>query len=66
MVCIRCKMAVQSVLEGLKISYKEIELGRVKLTDGINAQQRQQLNTALQHYHLELMDDKKKDYHRKD
>ena len=60
MVCIRCKMAVQSVLEGLKISYKEIELGRVKLTDGINAQQRQQLNTALQHYHLELMDDKKK------
>ena len=53
-------MAVQSVLEGLKISYKEIELGRVKLTDGINAQQRQQLNTALQHYHLELMDDKKK------
>lgn len=60
MVCIRCKMAVQSVLEGLKISYKEIELGRVNLNGGLNAQQRQQLNASLQHYHLELMDDKKK------
>lgn len=53
-------MAVQSVLEALGIPYKSIELGRVKLIDGINAQQRQQLNAGLRHYHLELMDDKKK------
>ena len=53
-------MAVQSVLETLNIPYKSIELGRVKLVDELNAYQRQQLNTALQHYHLELMEDKKK------
>lgn len=60
MVCIRCKMAVQAVLEALEIPYTSIELGRVKLANGINAQQRQQLNAALQHYHLALMDDKKR------
>lgn len=53
-------MAVQSVLEELGISYKSIELGSVELTGRINAQQREQLNVALQHFHLELMDDKKK------
>ena len=60
MVCIRCKMAVQSVLETLKIPYKSIELGQVELVDDLNAYQQQQLNTALKHYHLELMEDKKK------
>ncbi|MGZ3923908.1 MAG: helix-turn-helix domain-containing protein [Flavisolibacter sp.] len=53
-------MAVQSVLEGLNIPYKSIELGKVDLNEGLNAQQLQQLNAALQHYHLELMEDKKK------
>ena len=31
MVCVRCKMVVQSVLEKLGIDYLTIDLGRVKL-----------------------------------
>jgi AraC family transcriptional regulator len=60
MVCIRCKMAVQSVLEALQIDYKSIELGRVKLRDYLSSEQKKALNTALQKYELELMEDKKK------
>ncbi len=33
MVCVRCKMAVQTVLENLKIPYIGIELGRIELKD---------------------------------
>lgn len=53
-------MAVQSVLEGLNMSYLSIELGRVKLTDNITEDQRNKIQTALKHYQLELMDDKRK------
>lgn len=60
MVCVRCKMAVQSVLDGLQISFREIELGRAELNADLSAQQLKQLNEALKHYQLELMDDKKK------
>ena len=59
MVCVRCKMAVQSVLEALQIDYESIELGRVKLRDYLSSEQKKALNTALQKYELELMEDKK-------
>lgn len=60
MVSARCKMAVQSVLETLKIDYLSIELGEVKLAAGLNPEQQKELNTTLKYYELELMDDKKK------
>ena len=59
MVCIRCKMAVQAVLEELEIPYQSIELGMVKLSRDIDSKEQEQLNTALKYYYLELMDDKK-------
>ena len=60
MVCVRCKMAVQSVLEGLEIVYLTVELGRVKIAGELNSEQQKRLNAALKHYELELMDNKKK------
>ncbi|MEO5564975.1 MAG: AraC family transcriptional regulator [Chitinophagaceae bacterium] len=59
MVCIRCKMAVQTVLERLEIDYLAIELGYVKLTGKLNPAQHTRLSAALKHYELELMDNKK-------
>lgn len=56
MVCIRCKMAVESVLQKLNINYQSIELGWVQLDENISAKQQQSLNKELQYYHLELMD----------
>ncbi|MBC7826603.1 MAG: helix-turn-helix transcriptional regulator [Chitinophagaceae bacterium] len=60
MVCLRCKMAVQSVLEGLSIRYSSIELGKVALLEVLSPDQQKKINAALQHYKLELMDDKRK------
>lgn len=60
MVCVRCKMAVQSVLERLHIDYLTIELGRVKLAGDITREQQNELNNALLYYQLELMEDRKK------
>ena len=59
MVCVRCKMAVQSVLEELKIDYLSIELGKVKLAATLNPEQQKNLPAALEYYRLELMDNKK-------
>lgn len=60
MVCVRCKMAVQSVLEALQIGYLKIELGRAELAADLSPGELQQLNNSLKHYELELMEDRKK------
>lgn len=60
MVCVRCKMAVQSVFESLHIGYTTVELGRVDLPEAITPEQQRKVNTALKHYELELMEDRKK------
>ena len=60
MVCVRCKMAVQAVLDGLQIDYYVIGMGKVKLTAALSTQQLQQLSEGLSYYKLELMDNKKK------
>lgn len=60
MVCVRCKMAVQAVLDNLNIAYTTIELGKAKLTTDLSAQQRNDLDAALRVYELELIDDKRK------
>ena len=59
MVCARCKMAVQAVLEELDINYLSIELGKVKLAAALNREQHQKLSAGLKQYELELMDNKK-------
>jgi AraC family transcriptional regulator len=60
MVCVRCKMAVQAVLENLGIRFISIELGRVTLAGPLTQEQQKKLHAGLQLYELELMDDKKK------
>jgi AraC family transcriptional regulator len=60
MVCIRCKMAVQTVMEELKIPYHNIELGRVKIEVALSFDKQKKLAEALLYYKLELMDNKKK------
>jgi hypothetical protein len=41
MVCVRCKMAVASVLQKLNIDYKTIELGWVQMEESISVEQQQ-------------------------
>ena len=60
MVCVRCKMAVRTVLENLNIDYSTIELGKVKLKAALTLKQQNELNTALKVYELELMKDRRK------
>ena len=60
MVCFRCKLAVQSVLEDLKIDYLSVSLGKVELTAAIDPDKQKKLADALQYYKLALMENKKK------
>lgn len=60
MVCVRCKMAVRTVLDSLNIAYTRIELGKAELTADLSEQQRNELDSALRVYELELMEDKRK------
>ena len=59
MVCVRCKMAVQSVLEELDIKYQSIELGQVRLAEDLPLGQQLILDVHLKKFQLELMNDKK-------
>lgn len=59
MVCVRCKMAVQVVLEKLEMDFQKIEIGKVTLSKEPDAEQLKRLNEALHYYELELVDDKK-------
>jgi len=60
MVCLRCTMAVQSVLEKLEVNYLSIELGKVKLAEELEEEKQLMLNAALKKFGLELMGDKRK------
>lgn len=60
MVCVRCKMAVRTVLENLNIAYATIDLGKAELTYDLSAKQRVDLDSALKLYELELIEDKRK------
>ena len=52
-------MAVQTVLEGLKIDFLSIEMGRVELAGHATTEEKNKINLGLQHYALELMINKK-------
>lgn len=58
MVCVRCKMAVQAVLEEAKIDYLAIELGWAKLKESLTPEQTAAVQQGLRHYELEIMEDK--------
>ncbi len=60
MVCLRCKMVVQSVLQELGIGYLSVELGKVELAGELDPGNQKKLVSALQYYQLELMDNRKK------
>ncbi|RYF96274.1 MAG: AraC family transcriptional regulator [Chitinophagaceae bacterium] len=60
MVCVRCKIIVTEILDKLNISFISVELGRVELVSELTKSQKEALNTALQRYELELMDNPRK------
>jgi len=59
MVCIRCKMVVQSELEKLGLHHMVVDLGEVEVKETISREQLDLLSIALLKSGLELMDDKK-------
>lgn len=60
MVCVRCKMAVQTVLEELNIPYLRIELGYVVLDKTLSSEELQQLEAGLNRFELFIVEDRKK------
>lgn len=60
MVCLRCKMAVEAVLQAAGIPYLSTELGRVKLPTPLSSEQKTELNKGLKYYGLELMENRNK------
>ncbi len=59
MVCSRCKMVVKNELIHFGLHPKNIELGEVEIEEEINNEQKNKLNTTLQSFGFELIDDKK-------
>lgn len=59
MVCPRCKMAVQDILEKLEISFSSIELGEVKVTAAITSNQKGELAHQLKGVGFELIESEK-------
>lgn len=59
MVCSRCKMVVQNILEKQGYAPLHIELGQVELSEEPDKDALHQLNTALQEVGFELIDDRK-------
>jgi AraC-like DNA-binding protein len=57
MVCVRCKMVVQSELDKLGINNTRVELGEVEIIDKISKNQLDNLSDALKLTGLELIDD---------
>jgi AraC-like DNA-binding protein len=58
MVCVRCKMAVQAVLEKNGIPYIAVELGWAKLPRELTPSQKNAVEQGLKAYELELVEDK--------
>lgn len=59
MVCTRCKITVKSELAKLGLHYIVIELGEAEIMENLSESQLSQLDAALMHSGLELIDDKK-------
>lgn len=59
MVCSRCKMAVKELFEKLKITPHSVNLGEVDVKGNLSKEQLKELNSSLQSFGFELIDDKK-------
>lgn len=59
MVCNRCIMAVQNVLDKNDVAVKAISLGEVELEEDLTQNTQQQIKTELEALGFELIDDKK-------
>lgn len=59
MVSLRCKIVVKALLESMELHYTVVELGEVEIKESLSEEKYQQLNTALQKFGFELIDDKK-------
>ena len=59
MVCSRCKMVVKDELIKFGLHPLQVELGEVQIAEELNKVQKNQLNSILQSFGFELIDDKK-------
>jgi AraC-like DNA-binding protein len=59
MVCDRCIMAVQQVMDQLELEVKNIKLGEVTLAKELTSEQKDTLDQSLTQLGFELIDDKK-------
>ncbi len=59
MVCSRCKMVVKNELLNFGLHPITLELGEVTITEELNAEQKKEINHALQSFGFSLIDDKK-------
>lgn len=58
MVCPRCIMAVENVLDEMKISAVEVRLGEVLLNNELNDSELSEFKTKIEQLGFELLDDK--------
>lgn len=58
MVCPRCLLAVQNILDEMVISYAQVSLGEVVLNDEISKEQKEQFSTKLTAVGFELLGSK--------
>ena len=59
MVCPRCKMAVQTILEELNIPFSSITLGEVKMATVLTTDQKEELGNKLKDIGFELLESQK-------
>lgn len=59
MVCTRCILAVEQVLNTLEIAYSEVTLGELTLIDKLSTLKRNQLERAFEEIGFAIIDDKK-------
>ncbi|ESU22850.1 AraC family transcriptional regulator [Flavobacterium enshiense DK69] len=59
MVCHRCVLAVQTILDNLNLNYKSVTLGEIEFQDSLGSDNKEKLSQELQAIGFELIDDKK-------
>ena len=59
MVCSRCKMVVKDELIKFGVHPTSVELGEVEIKEELNDKKKEALNTVLQSFGFDLIDDKK-------
>jgi AraC-like DNA-binding protein len=59
MVCNRCVLVVNNIIDDLRLSVESIEMGRIKFLDKITHEQMQHLKIILESFGFELVEDKR-------